>query len=166
MINLKDIEHIDSAVVKAPEKWDAHTGKFKVFLAGSIDNGEAVQWQEEISKLLRNEGITILNPRRDQWDSEANEELLDEQINWELDAMDAADCIVFYFAPGSKSPVTMLELGKYSSSGKAIVCCPEGFWRKRNVDIVCGRCGVETVNALEDLAEAVKEKVRTHSTPA
>lgn len=42
-----------------------------------------------------------------------------------------------YFSPNTKSPISLLELGLFARSGKVRVVCPEGFWRKGNVDIVC-----------------------------
>jgi hypothetical protein len=39
-----------------------------------------------------------------------------------------------------------------------IVCCPEGFWRKGNVDIVCKYYEVRQVATLEDLiSEALRK---------
>jgi hypothetical protein len=37
-----------------------------------------------------------------------------------------------------------------------IVCCPEGFWRKGNVDIVCSRYNVQQVQNIEELIETAK----------
>jgi hypothetical protein len=65
--------------------------------------------------------------------------------------LDSSDIIVMYFDPNTKSPISLLELGLYAASGKLIVCCPEGFWRKGNVDIVCQRYKVPTVETIEDL---------------
>lgn len=42
-----------------------------------------------------------------------------------------------HFEPDTMSPITLLELGLYASSGKLIVSCPKGFWRRGNVEIVC-----------------------------
>jgi hypothetical protein len=38
---------------------------------------------------------------------------------------------------------------------KAIVCCPEGYWRKGNVDVICQRYGITQVESLYDLARAL-----------
>ena len=59
------------------------------------------------------------------------------------------------FDPSSKSPITLLELGLFAKSSKIIVCCPEGFWRKGNVDIVCERYGVKTVNTINELVSEI-----------
>ena len=65
-----------------------------------------------------------------------------------------------YFDPETKSPITLLELGLYARSGKLVVCCPHGFWRRGNVDIVCDRYGVDQVKLLDTLImESVEESV-------
>jgi hypothetical protein len=74
-------------------------------------------------------------------------------VEWELDALDAADVVLMYFAPETKSPITLLEMGIHAvqNPAKMIVCCPEGFWRKGNVDIVCSRYNVVQVETLDAL---------------
>jgi len=56
-----------------------------------------------------------------------------------------------YFDPNTKSPISLLELGLHANSGKMIVCCPKGFWRKGNVDIVCERYDVPVVCDIDSL---------------
>jgi len=115
----------------------------RLFLAGSIEMGAAEDWQTRLTEELFGVPGTIFNPRRDDWDSswvqEIGNEPFREQVEWELEAMDAADLIALYLSPGTKSPITLLELGLHAKSGKLYVFCPEGFWRKGNVDIVCDR---------------------------
>jgi hypothetical protein len=53
--------------------------------------------------------------------------------------------------------ITLFELGLFARSGKLVVCCPDGFWRKGNVDVVCKRYGVETVGDLEALAARARQ---------
>jgi hypothetical protein len=75
-------------------------------------------------------------------------------VRWELKGMEVANVVAFYFVPGSVSRITLLEFGKYCHSGKAIVCCPKGFDRKGNVDVVCDYYKTPQVDTLEELAEA------------
>ncbi len=150
-------------IIKAPYPLSGIDRKFSIFLAGSIEMGVAENWQERLERELSGmENTCILNPRRDEWDSSWKQDIGDpqfhEQVSWELNAMERADLIVFYFSPETKSPVSMLELGLYARSGKVIVCCPEGFWRKGNVDIVCERYGVGQVNNLETMIDYIKTK--------
>jgi len=98
-----------------------------------------------------------LNPRRDDWDSSWEQKIenaqFKQQVEWELDALEYADWILMYFDPSTKSPISLLELGLFAETGKLIVCCPEGFWRKGNVDIVCEKYGVPQVDSIEELIE-------------
>ena len=132
---------------------------FSVFLAGSIELGSAGNWQTFVEQELSGIDIVILNPRRDNWDSswlqDKKNPKLREQVEWELSALEAATTIAMYFEPGTKSPVSLLELGLFAHSGKMVVCCPEGFWRKANVDIVCEKYGVNQVDSLNDLSKYI-----------
>jgi hypothetical protein len=123
-------------VITAPEPLPLSLSHTSLFLAGSIENGKATQWQDELCELLKDQTLTILNPRRKTWDetwTEGNPKL-SEQINWELAAIEQASHIAFYFDPNTKSPITLLELGLALKSDKAVtVCCPKGYWRRQNV---------------------------------
>jgi Nucleoside 2-deoxyribosyltransferase like len=139
--------------VKAPSPPELER---RIFLAGSIEMGLAGQWQERIVKAMSNiSGLVILNPRRDNWDSSweqrADNPQFSAQVNWELDMLDAADIVVMYLAPGTKSPISLLELGLCAHSGKLRVCCPEGFWRRGNVEIVCLRHRIPLFETLDGL---------------
>ncbi len=79
--------------------------------------------------------------------------------------MEAADVIALFFDPGTKSPISLLELGLWAKEGggrdgKLIVCCPAGFWRRGNVQVVCAKFGVQLVETLEELKGAVGERLR------
>ena len=132
---------------------------YAVFLAGSIEQGQAAAWQIAIENELSNTDILIFNPRRDIWNPEITHSKSDpqfrEQVDWELTALEKANLIAMYFDPATKSPISLLELGLYAHSGKLIVCCSEGFWRKGNVDIVCNRYGIEQVDSLNKLVERI-----------
>jgi hypothetical protein len=142
-------------VIKAPNlaSWDLR-GDMTVFLAGSIEMGKAEDWQSMIPGLFKNRGnLTFFNPRRDDWDSsweqkESNPEF-NKQVNWELDHLEKADLIFMYFSPETTSPISLLELGLYADSDKIIVCCPDGFYRKGNVDIVCAVYDIPVYNTLD-----------------
>ena len=141
--------------IKAPNERVYH-GR-SVFLAGSIEMGKAVDWQAQVKEILKDSDWTILNPRRDDWDSSWVQSIENkqfaEQVRWELDAQDDADKIFMYFAPETKSPISLLELGLYADSGKMVVVCPEGFWRKGNVEMVCARYGIPLYEDIKVAAE-------------
>lgn len=54
----------------------------------------------------------------------------------------------------------MMELGLFANSGKLMVCCEDGFWRKGNVDIVCKRKGIDQYKTFDELGTAVIAKLR------
>lgn len=127
----------------------------KIFLAGSIDMGNAEDWQQKIIDSLENKKGIILNPRRKNWDSSweqsIDNQLFKEQVIWELNGLELADLIIYYFASTSQAPITLLELGLYAASKKVIVCCPEGYWKKGNVDIICEKYNITTKKNLDEL---------------
>jgi hypothetical protein len=116
--------------------------------------GAAEDWQSVIPELFKDRNtLTFLNPRRDDWDfsweqKESNPQF-SKQVNWEMNMLDLCDVIFMYFSPETKSPISLLELGLYANSKKMIVCCPDEFWRKGNVDIVCSRYGIPVYNTLD-----------------
>ncbi len=137
-----------------------------VFLAGSIEMGKAVDWQTKITEALKDLDVVVLNPRRDDWDSsweqKIENEQFREQVEWEINALEHADVIVMYFDPDTKSPISLLELGIHANSGKMVVYCPEGFWRKGNVDVVCAKYDIEQAATVEDLVEKIRTKLKKH----
>jgi len=149
-------------VIKAPQSLSTSVG-YSIFLAGSIEMGTAVNWQNSVEWGLAPFNGTIYNPRRDDWDSSWIQSIdhpkFYEQVNWELDAMEQAATIAVYFDPMTKAPITLLELGLFTHSKKLVVCCPHGFWRKGNVDIVCRRYGIEQVDTLEALIATLARKL-------
>lgn len=140
--------------IQAPNSFDIETGKRYLFLAGSIEMGVAENWQQKTLRLLADTDWVVFNPRRNDWDSSwvqsADNPKFREQVCWELDALGVADKIILYFDPSTKSPISLLEFGLFATSDKLIVICPEGFWRKGNVDIVCQRHGIKTAKTLEE----------------
>lgn len=140
-------------IIKSPNNINKRNFNIpSIFLAGSIEMGNAENWQEELTKYFE-VYFNIFNPRRDDWDSSWKQSIDNpqfyEQVNWELNALDKADLIIMYFDPNTKSPISLLELGLYATSKKLYVICPEGFWRKGNVDIICKKYDIplyETIN--------------------
>ena len=134
-----------------------------VFLAGSIDQGNAKDWQQQLAIALNE--YNVLNPRRDEWDTSWEQSIKNpqfrEQVEWELEALEKAKVIAFYFSPESKAPVSLLEMGLHAKSKKLIVYCPVGYWRKGNVDIVCARYNIETATSLDDLIQKCKQRLNS-----
>lgn len=149
--------------IKPPGKLEYDQNQ-SVFLAGSIEMGTAVDWQTTVREAMSEYDIAILNPRRDNWDptwtQSINNPKFKEQVDWEMDAIDMADIVVFYFDPNTKSPITLLELGLCAASGvETIVCCPDGYWRKGNVEVVCNRYRMPLVATLDELVYKLKREL-------
>ena len=151
--------------IKAPDSYAQHGAKKKIFLAGSIEMGAAEDWQERVARDLADLDVVILNPRRAAWDptwvQSKDNPLFREQVEWELQGLEDADLVIVYFCPVTKAPITLLELGLFGNSEpeKLLVCCPEGFWRKGNVDIVCERYGIRYTDDLDTLIGWVRGAV-------
>lgn len=113
----------------------------RIFLAGSIELGNAWDWQKQVTNDLSEESCTILNPRRDDWDNSWEQKISNpkfyEQVSWELDALEKSDIIYMYLCENTKSPISLMELGLFARQKKLIVCCEPKFWRRGNVEIVC-----------------------------
>ena len=137
----------------------------KIFLAGTIDNGASVDWQTKtvnhIHERLGND-VHIYNPRNSDWNPELLPELsvpeFRKQVQWEYRGLCLADEIIMCFLPNSKSPITLMELGWFASSGKISVICPKDFYRKGNVDFICEVEGIPQYNTIEDAVRMIKKR--------
>lgn len=137
-----------------------------IFLAGSIEMGSAENWQEKVIRSIEDSDLDssntiILNPRRKDWNPTWEQTISNtnfkEQVEWELCGLEDAALVFFYFDPNTKSPITLMELGimrKFKS--KAIVCCPEGYWKKGNVEVFCEFNGIELHHTFDDFIEDIK----------
>lgn len=148
-------------IIKAPEKI-IKAQKPVIFLAGSIEMGKAEDWQTRIAKQLEAYKGTILNPRREHWDSSWKQTISNNkfraQVEWEFSGLDKSDYIIMYFAPESRSPISLLELGLFSKSHKIICCCPKKFWRRGNVEFICNKFKLPLLNNLEEVIELLKKE--------
>ena len=125
--------------------------KKSVFLGGSIGGEDPItktcnDWQSDLANWLVELNYNVFNPRRPYWDINWPQSYEDpnfsQQVGWELNSLEKADIIIMYFDPAAKSPITLLELGLFKKK-PMLVCCPDGFWRQGNVEIVCNRYGIE-----------------------
>jgi hypothetical protein len=150
-------------ILKAPTAMMLDHGTPSVFLAGSIEMGAAEDWQTGVARALADLDVVILNPRRDEWDASWVQSITNPhfrgQVEWELEGLERADVVAMYFAPSSRAPITLLELGLSAKSGRVAVCCPDGFWRRGNVEIVCHRYGVSLVATLPELIAEVRQRL-------
>lgn len=146
--------------VKAPFHFQARGDEKIVFLAGSIEQGQASDWQRELVESLcasappsdwvfphASNSILVLNPRRENWNPDLvqsiDEPEFADQVNWEMDGIEQADIIFFYLQADTLSPISLCELGFALASypEKVIVVCENGFWRSGNVEVMMDRYG-------------------------
>ena len=170
----------DNEIHYPKHKEEYNKNSFKIFLAGTIDNGESENWQSKLIQKLAlynyennneivsrdgynfpldgddNKDIIIFNPRRTNWESNASQKQLEKQIKWEQDHLDEADLIIMYLADNSKSPISLLELGLYGPEGKMIVFCTENFYRSTNIKLTCQKYLIPLIQST-DINNVVKE---------
>ena len=113
---------------------------------------------------LESSDCVILNPRRTRWNSRIEQRLSNPefrgQVEWKLDGQEAADFILMCFAPGTRASITLLELGLFAKSGKLLVCCPEGCWRRGNVEVICARYQIPAVARFQDLVDFARSQTQ------
>jgi hypothetical protein len=155
--------------VQAPKRLPGTIfSKTRIFMGGSIEMGMAEKWQDRLKNDLKQYDIILLNPRRDDWDStieqRESEPRFAEQVHWELDNLEECDIIIFYFDPNTKSPITLMELGLFAKAEAfgqdIVVCCPDGFWRKGNVEVVCTRNAIKLTNSYDELLSHLIQLLR------
>ena len=157
-------------VVKPPAPLSLDGRTPSVFLAGSIEMGAAEDWQAQVVRSLSDLNVLILNPRRDEWDASWVQSIdnppFREQVEWELAGLERAAVVAMYFAPDTKAPITLLELGLCARDNRLVVCCPPGYWRRGNVEVVCQRYGVFLLEKLADLVAEVRRRLGNEATDA
>jgi hypothetical protein len=140
--------------VTAPEIYIPQTEvNHKIFLAGAIDMGAAVDWQAwVIDQLKAVEHLVIFNPRRVNFTPDT----LDEQIVWELEALEMVNTIFMWFPKGAKAPISFFEAGLYWKSGKLLVGAEPGFYRRRNLELTAERYSLPLHASLQSMIDRLK----------
>lgn len=142
--------------VECPEVYEARGRELALFIAGGITG--CTNWQSELSSLLKNERITLLNPRRKSY-PENQPNIEEEQISWEYEHLKKASAVSFWFPRETLCPITLYELGKQSASNKPIfVGVHPEYARKRDIEIQTRliRPNVKIIYSLDALAQQIK----------
>ncbi|KAF2740375.1 hypothetical protein EJ04DRAFT_507912 [Polyplosphaeria fusca] len=165
-IDLKNI-HPSFRHCTPPDKVEYIGENKSLFLAGSIEMGAAITWQRGILPYFQHLPLTVCNPRRGHWDTTTKPTKADKnfhnQVEWELNALDKATVICFFFDITTLSPVSMLELGLWAKNGNVVVCCNEEFfWKGGNIRIVCDRLGIPYVTDFSQLIATTKKMLKKH----
>ncbi|KJA18396.1 hypothetical protein HYPSUDRAFT_190962 [Hypholoma sublateritium FD-334 SS-4] len=160
--------HNNARIIHAPRNEPPSSSRRSLFLSGSTDAATTTDWRAVVSTSLDHLPISIYDPQRPDWDSTWIPDIsfapFREQVEWELKMLESVDVIAVYFSPRSESPITLLELGLFTNTKKAVVACPKEFWRRGNVEIVCARYGVKMVENLDDLVQELERRL-TEKTP-
>ncbi len=139
-----------------------------VFLAGGITS--CPEWQNDMIKLLSDELITILNPRRKNFPIE-DPKAAQEQIEWEFHRLNNADIFSMWFCntDDSDQPICMYELGRHlvlhQDHPETIVIGVEpGYRRAQDVVVQSGlvesSLPLRISDNLETHAENIKEAMK------
>lgn len=143
----------DISLVRACYRYEYPT----IFLGGSIEMGAASDWQMEVCDKCTQYPAIFANPRRKNWDCSWEQTIgnpnFKEQVEWEINGLDICDCVFFYFDPNTKAPITLMEYGLHIKTNKPmIVVCPDGFWRKGNIEVTMNmfRPHEKILNSLND----------------
>lgn len=143
-----------------------------IFAGGSIEGDTAKPWQKRLVHLFKDcDNVVIVNPRRNVWHSSwkcvASNKKFRAQVEWELLGLELCDTAIMYFDPATKSPISLLEFGRFGKREwqhdylpPMHVICPPGFWRKGNVDIVCERYDIPTYSSLTAASKEIKRLIQ------
>lgn len=148
-----------ATVIVAPEQYVYPDWEHdhKVFLAGAIDMGKAVDWQSWVIKRLKDEPhIALFNPRRA---TAFTPEMETEQILWEIKFLELVDTIFMWYPAESKAPISILETGLYLKSGKLLLGVEDGWHKKRTLEVYADHTGTSFYHDLPSMIEALLEKL-------
>lgn len=128
----------------------------KLFLAGSIENGKATDWQQQVIEAFKDYSMSIYNPRRDKWNPELEQsftcQVFNDQVVWEQKHLEACNYVLMNFVGDTMSPISLLELGQltYMEKKATVVVCPDNFWRRGNIEVVCVLYKIPLYKTLEE----------------
>lgn len=134
-----------------------------VFLAGGIQ--KCPEWQIEIVKLLSDELITILNPRRKNFPIH-DPNAAKEQIEWEFHRLNNSDIFSMWFSNAdSDQPICMYELGRHlvlhrDHPETIVIGVEPGYRRAQDVVIQSGLVDSSLSLRISNNLEAHAENIR------
>jgi len=117
--------------IQCPKRYRRQSNERALFLAGGVTS--CPPWQPIVVDLLKETNLTLLNPRREHFDS-SNPDLAFEQIKWEFDHIMKAAAIMFWFCAETLCPITLFEYGKWIAQDKPLfVGCHPDYKRKNDL---------------------------------
>lgn len=135
-----------------------------VFFAGITNKIDISDQYKILSTSLFDIPITIYHLYRTDCNrlqcKDINFALYQKQVEWEFNKQDKANIIIVYFHLTTQVPVNLLEFEiSIRVSGKAILVCFERYWKKENMQIVYKKFGVEMVDSINRLREAIVKRL-------
>lgn len=130
-----------------------------LFLGGGITG--CFDWQAKMCQLLADTDLVIFNPRRKHWPMD-DPNATKKQIKWEYDHLLWSDINMFWFAPETLCPITLLEYGKWVVRNKPLfVGCDPEYKRLLDVQVQTAleRPYQKVFTNLEEVAEDIKKHV-------
>ena len=116
-----------------------------IFIGGTIDDGKSRDFQQDVVKTLSclPDKYILFNPRDSEWDltckQSDSEPRFRKQVDWEQDGLLYSSLIFMYFMGGSRSIISMSELGQYCNSGKLIVSADPDNFKRGNIEVLARR---------------------------
>lgn len=128
-----------------------------VFLGGSIEMGRAELWQPRVAPRFLDAGISVLDPRRDDWDADLPHDPtpgspFEQQVSWELDSIiDRVDLVFFRICGGETTAIiSMFEMGVTLEMRKPVVIqADQDYMRYGNIVISARKYGVPVYNDVD-----------------
>jgi hypothetical protein len=127
-------------IFTAPDPSKEYTDYKNLFLGGGIS--DCFDWQSyfvsalvEKSKDIDTDSMALINPRRPVWDVN-DKDICYQQIEWEYERLHDCDSRLFWFCPETLCPITLFELGKFSTDRYSLLlvgCHPK---YKRRFDVI------------------------------
>lgn len=111
-------------------------------------------WQSQIVQILSDTSLTLINPRRKNFDVH-NKTMEQEQIIWEHENLEQSEMISFWFPQETLCPITLFELGKYLRTSKKIFIGIDPEYRRRRdleIQVPLIRPDISFCYSLEELA--------------
>lgn len=130
-------------ILTPPSLFAANTGP-KIFLAGSIDSGQALDWQSDVAAYIETSwvevDITVYNPRRTE---EFLPEMENETAAWSIAMLNMADYILLHLTGDGASPISTLELGIFINDQRLFLSIDDSYSRKELVEYHYNSFGVQ-----------------------
>lgn len=118
--------------IKAPVEY-LGSSRYSVFLAGGITG--CPMWQEQLVDSLGGTELSVINPRRDDFDVD-DPSMMQDQINWEFRHLQQVRAVSFWFPKETLCPITLFELGAALHSPKIVLIgMHPDYVRRKDVEI-------------------------------